>query len=181
MTITQILLMSGFYLLLSLAVIAWTRATPRRVSGALAGGAAVAVYFAGVIPLGEAFGLWHVPMQRTPTYLALFYGGTIVACVPTLLITWRVARRFGRRGLAACLAAAALIGPPRDYAYAAMFPEWITFGPGLAPVLAVSATYVGFVALGHAVMQLVAGPAGQDPLARVAGNRLAKEANPTTP
>jgi hypothetical protein len=59
-----------------------------------------------------------------------------------------VARRFGWRGLAVFLAAAAIIGPPRDYVIAAKYPEWIVFASGVAPVLAVAATYVGIVAWG---------------------------------
>jgi hypothetical protein len=54
----------------------------------------------------------------------------------------------------------------RDYQIAAHFPKWIVSGPGAAPVLAVSVTYVGVVALGHAVMRLVAGLAIADPLTR---------------
>jgi hypothetical protein len=90
----------------------------------------------------------------------------LVSSAPIYLVTWRVARRFGRRGLAMVVGIAAVIGPPRDYAVAALFPEWIVFGPGLAPIFGVAATYAGFVALGHAVMRLVAGPARDDRLAR---------------
>jgi hypothetical protein len=82
------------------------------------------------------------------------------------LITWRIARRFGWRGLAVALIAAAIIGPPRDYWYMAKFPEWGSYAPGIAPVLAISATYVVLGVLGHGVMRLVAGPARQDRLAR---------------
>ena len=62
--------------------------------------------------------------------------------------------------------AAAVIGPPRDYWYMARFPEWGAYGPGIAPVLAISATYVLFGVLGHGVMRLVAGPSREDRLAR---------------
>ena len=77
-----------------------------------------------------------------------------------------VARRFGLRGLVVCLLVAAVIGPPRDYLIASIYPEWITFAPGIAPVLAVSATYVSIVAVGHGVMRLIAGLATQDRLAQ---------------
>lgn len=52
-----------------------------------------------------------------------------------------------------------VIGPPRDYLYAAVYPEWMVFAQGVAPILADAATYIAIVALGHAVMWLVAGPA----------------------
>ena len=68
----------------------------------------------------------------------LLWLGFAVSCAPVYLITWRVARRFGRRALAVCALAAAVIGPPRDYRLAAMYPDWIAYSPGIAPVLAVA-------------------------------------------
>ena len=164
MTTQQIIWMTGGYSVALVAVVYFTRATARRVFGALVGGAVVGWLFVGVVVLGERMAWWHAPLPATPGLLALFYAGAAISVSPIYLITWRVARRFGWRGLAVCLAAAAIIGPPRDYLYAAVFPEWIVFAPGLAPVLADSATYFGLVAVGHAVMRLVAGPAQADGL-----------------
>jgi hypothetical protein len=120
----------------------------------------------GAIALGNALGLWRVPIARTPYFLTLFSLGLAISCSPIYLITWRLARRFGWSGLAVFIGAVAVIGPPRDYLIAAMFPEWMVFAPGVAPILADAATYVGIVALGHAVMRLIAGPAREDQLAR---------------
>ena len=64
------------------------------------------------------------------------------------------------------LAVLAVIGPPRDYWFMRRFPEWGRYAPGIAPVLAISASYVVLVLAGHAVRRLVAGPAGEDRLAR---------------
>jgi hypothetical protein len=152
--------------LVELVVVAFlTRATARRIAGALAGGAAVGVAGLGIIALGEEVGWWHMAITWEPYFLTLllidFALGAFV-----FLITWRIARGFGWRGLAVVVAAAAVIGPPRDYWYMKRFPEWGAYGPGIAPVLAVSATYVIMVVLGYAVMRLVAGPAREDPLAR---------------
>jgi hypothetical protein len=61
---------------------------------------------------------------------------------------------------------AAVIGPPRDYWYMQHFPEWGYYAPGVAPLLAVSVTYVLVCVVGHGVMRLIAGPARQDQLAR---------------
>ena len=99
--------------------------------------------------------------------LALLYIGTAVSCAPIYVVTWRVARRFGRCGLVVFFSAVAVVGPLRDYQIAATFPAWMVFAPGIAPILADAATYVGIVVLGHAVMRLVAGPAGRDALARL--------------
>jgi hypothetical protein len=120
----------------------------------------------GAITLGNALGLWRVPIARTPYFLTVFYLGFVISCSPIYLITWRLARRFGWRGLAVFIVAVAVIGPPRDYLIAATFPEWMVFAPGVAPMLADAATYVVIVALGHAVMRLIAGPVREDQLAR---------------
>jgi hypothetical protein len=166
MTTQQIILMTGAYSLALVAAVYFTRATSRRVVGALAGGATVGLMVQGMIALCEAIGWWRVPFASTPYFLLLLYLGLAISCSPIYLITWRVARRFGWRGLAAFLGAAAVIGPPRDYLIAAKYPEWMVFAPGIAPILADAATYVGIVALGHAVMRLVAGAAREDRFAR---------------
>jgi hypothetical protein len=164
MTPLQIIVVTCAYLVALVAVVYFTRATSRRVLGAFAGGAAVGCFGMGAIVLGNALGLWHVPITWTPYFVALFYLGLAISCSPIYLITWRVARRFGWRGLAVCLGVVAIIGPPRDYLYAATFPKWMVFAPGVAPIFADAAAYVGIVAIGHAVMCLVAGPSRDDRL-----------------
>jgi hypothetical protein len=43
-----------------------------------------------------------------------------------------------------------------------MFPAWIVFSPGVAPVLAVATFYALLVVVGHAVMRIISGPAPGD-------------------
>lgn len=166
MTTLQIVLMTCAYSVALIATVYFTRATSRRVMGALAGGATVGVMVLGTIAMCQAVGWWRVPFASTPYFLLLLYLALAISCSPIYLITWRVARRFAWRGMAVFICAAAVIGPLRDYLVAAKYPEWMVFAPGLAPILADAATYVGIVALGHAVMRLVAGPAHGDRLAR---------------
>lgn len=166
MTTLQIIVMTCAYAVALAAAIYFTRAPSRRVVGALAGGAAAACLGMGAIVLGEALGVWRVPLPSTPGVLGLFYLAFAISCSPIYLITWRVARRFGWRGLAVCLIVVGVIGPPRDYLYAAVYPEWMVFAHGVAPVLADAATYLGLVALGHAVMRFVSGSARGSLLAR---------------
>jgi hypothetical protein len=137
----------------------------RRIEGALAGGAVFGVIALFAVALGEARSWWRVPKANSSLFQLLLWLGVAVSCVPVYLLTWRVARRFGRRGLAACILAAAIIGPPRDYFFAATFPAWMIFSTGFAPVLAVATIYALLVVVGHAVMRLVAGPAQGDSLA----------------
>ena len=48
----------------------------------------------------------------------------------------------------------------------AKFPKWMVFAPGVSPILADAATYIGIVLVGHSVMSLIAGPPTRDHLAR---------------
>src|SRR5262249_46951284 len=82
------------------------------------------------------------------------------------LIPWGMARRFGGWGLAVIAIVAAVMGPIRDKSFVERFPEWGSFAPGVAPVLAISASYILFGVVGHGLMRLVAGPARGSPLAR---------------
>ncbi len=165
MTTQQLYLFSGIYLVEWVVVALLTRATPRRIAGALAGGAAFGVVALGIIALGERVGWWHFVFTWEPYFLTvMLIGLPLIGFI--FLITWRIARRFGWRGLAVVSVAVAVIGPPRDYLYMRLFPEWGSYGPGVAPFVATSATYVILVLVGHGVMRLVAGPAGEDRLAR---------------
>src|SRR5947209_2344068 len=166
MTTLQMLLLIGLYAVALVVVIHFTRATARRVTGALVGGAAAALLALGSITLCETLGWWKIPFASTPYFAFIFYVGVAITCSPIYLVTWRVARRFGWRGLAVFVAIVAVVGPPRDYLYAATFPKWMVFSPGVAPILADSVTYIGIVVVGHAVMRLVAGPAQADRLTR---------------
>ena len=167
MTTQQIILWASAYLIALVAVIYFTRATAQRVLGAMAGGAAAGLFGVGAIALCESLGWWWVPYAPTPYFLALFYLGASISLMPIYPVTWRLARRFGWRGLAVFTGIVTIIGAPRDYFIAAMFPKWMVFAPGVAPILADSATYAGIVIVGHAVMRLVAGPARADRLARL--------------
>jgi hypothetical protein len=165
MTTQQLYLFNSLYLVVLLVVAVLTRATARRIAGAFAGGAAIGVVALGIIALGEKVGWWHMAITWEPYFLTLLLIG-FAECAFIFLITWRISRRFGWRGLVVLLAVLAVIGPPRDYWYMRRFPEWGGYASGVAPVVAISATYVLLVLLGHGVMRLVAGPADADRLAR---------------
>lgn len=166
MTTQQLLLFNCMYIGVLLVVVYLTRPTARRVAGALAGGATLGIVCLGAIALCEALGWWRFTFTWTPFFCSLFYLNLVISGAPIFLITWRLARRFGLRGLAVLLGALAVFGPFRDYWWMAKFPEWGTYSAGIAPGLAIAATYVTTVATGHAVMRLVAGPARDDRLAR---------------
>ncbi len=167
MTPQQMILLTCLYSAILIAVAFFTRPTARRIGGAFAGGAADGLVALGLVLLGEAAGWWRVGLAWEAGELALLLFGLAISAAPLLLVTWRVARRFGSRGLAVLVVLFAAVGPPRDYAVSARYPEWIVFAPGVAPVLAVAATYSAMVLVGgHPVMWLVAGPSAADRLAR---------------
>jgi hypothetical protein len=153
------------YLVLTAAVAVLTRATPGRILGSLAGAAVCGPAAFGIVAFAERAGWWHFAIAREPYFLVLLWVN-VVLCAFVFLLTWRVGRRFGRRGLAVLLVISAVLGPFRDCWFMARFPEWGSYAPGIAPMLAVSATYVLFGILGHGTMRLVAGPATADRLAR---------------
>jgi hypothetical protein len=166
MTTSQLILMTSLYLAAFAGVAYLTRAKMPRIAGALCGGAVFGAVALLGIALGETQRWWRVPKAGSSHFQLLLWLCFAVSCAPVYLITWRVARRFGGRGLAVFALAAAVIGPPRDYGIAAMFPDWIVFSPGIAPVLAVATIYALLVVVGHAVMRFAAGPAQDDSLAR---------------
>ena len=164
MTTNQILLMIGFYAAAWVAAVYFTRARALRVLASLVAGVVFGVVALAAIVLGESRGLWNMPRTSTWSFWTLLLAGFAISCAVTYLVLWRVVRRFGSRGLMVCVLIAAIIGPPRDYLIVARFPEWMTFGPGIAPVLADSVVYALLILIGHVVMRMVAGPANSDPL-----------------
>src|SRR5437763_6018224 len=164
MTSLPIILLTAGYALAFVIVAYVTRATSRRIAGALAGGAAAGLVCLGMIVLGETLRWWKVPLLSTPFVLFL---GLSISVSPIYLVTWRIVRRFGWRGLTVFTGAVTIIGAPRDYFIASKFPEWMVFSPGIVPIIADAATYGAvIVLLGHAVMRLISGPAREDRLAR---------------
>ena len=165
MTTQQLYLFNGLYLIILVVVSFLTRATPRRIVGAPAGMAVDGAMAIPIIAFGERAGLWHMAITWEPYFLLLLWIGFTLSAF-ALLIVWRIARRFGARGLVVVLVAAVLLGPLRDYGYMARFREWGAYASGIAPVLAVSLAYVLGYVVGYGVMRLIAGPTTADRLAR---------------
>ena len=166
MTTSQLIVMASLYLTALVGVAYSTRAKVPESQEPCA-----AVPFFGVVAvlavaLGENQGWWQVPKAGSSHFRLLLWLSFAVSCAPVYLITWRAGRRFGGRGLAVLAVAAAVIGPARDYQVAAMFPDWMVFSLGIAPILAVAAIYVLLVVVGHAVMRTISGPARSDSFAR---------------
>ena len=162
----QLLVVTGAYAVALVVVVYLTRAGRRRVAGAFAGGLSAGVVGLAATAVAGLNAWWTVLPGQAPRGWTVIVAAFAIASTPIHLLTWRVVRRYGMRGLATCVGLAGIVGPPRDYAYAAAFPNWIVFSPGITPVLAVAVTYVLWIAVGYGVMRLVAGPADADALRR---------------
>ena len=73
MTTQQLHLFNALYFVLLVVVALLTRATARRIAGALAGGAAVGVVGLGIIFVGEKVGWWHMAITWEPYFLMLMF------------------------------------------------------------------------------------------------------------
>ena len=96
MTTQQLHLFNALYLVILIVVAVLTRATVRRIAGALAGAAVGGVVVLGIIAFGEEVGWWHMAITREPYFLTLMWID-FALCGFIFLITWRIARRFGWR------------------------------------------------------------------------------------
>jgi hypothetical protein len=170
---TQILILAWcVYGSLLVATVYFTRATVRRVVGAVAGGGAVGVVGAGVEALAHAQGWWKYTSDDTAYGPLAIYPLLVVAFAFLALIGWRITRRFGARGLAVFLGILAVVGTLRDYLISGQIMGLIVFAPG--PVLmAIDAfLWAGLTAVAIAVMRAVSGPARDDRLARRRGDTV---------
>jgi len=170
---THILILAAcVYLSLLVAAVYFTRATKRRVLGALAGGAAVALAGAGVEGWGHAWSWWRYTFDDTPIGPLAMYPLLIVVFAFLALIGWRVMRRFGWRGLAIFLGILAVAGTLRDYLVAGRLMGLVVFAPGVVLAMIDACLWAGLTALAIAVMRAISGPARDDRLARRRGDSI---------
>jgi hypothetical protein len=147
-----------------------TRANPRRIAAAVVAAVAYAALNILWDRAAAVAGWWVYPFA--PTWVdtvPLYIPAGLVAGGAFGLIGWRVSRRWpGGRGLLAFLLAWGVWGVIHDYAGLAITgaTNLMTFGPGLAPMIADFFTYVTCGALAQLVLRAVAGPVGADRLAR---------------
>jgi hypothetical protein len=154
------------YIVAMVVTVYFTRATARRLVGALAGGGAVAVVGVGVELLCQSLGFWRYPSTDARYGPPLRYPLLVLVFAILALIGWRVSRRFGWRGQAFFLAVVTVVGTLRDYLVAGEALGAIALAPGFVTVLVDAVCWAGLTALAQAVMRLVAGPARGDRLAR---------------
>jgi len=151
------------YFVALVVVVYFTRATSRRIAGALAGGAAVGCFGMGAIVFGNALGLWRVPIFWTPYFVALFYLGLAISCSPFISLPggWRAGSDAGlgsvpwRRGDHR---------PTARLLVRCEVPGMDGLVPGVAPIIADALAYNRYRGHRACVMRLIAGPSRADRL-----------------
>jgi uncharacterized membrane protein len=149
------------------AIIAFfTRATWRRMAGALIGAIPIVPLVMFYDAIAARLGWWHYPSVTTGSApLAWYIAAALLYGAAFGLVGWRVIRRFGNRGLIGFLIALALFGVSRDVVYSRT-TSLIEFGGGWVPMIADLFAYASAALIEQIVMYWVAGPAASGPLAR---------------
>ena len=153
------------YLVLALLVGAAyvSRAQTVRVAGSIVGGAIFST-FVTVVPISMGWRRF-VPMEHSVQALWLL----CAICIPfgaiLALASWRIARRFGWRGLAAFVIVASIGAPIREQLYLST-AHLMVVAPGAVPKIAYTLSWACALLLSHSIMRLIAGRAVDDRLAR---------------
>ncbi len=151
----------------------FTRASLRRTASGLAGVIAFGVLQYAWDRLAAIAGWWSYPGYNTsasmPMPLAIYlFSGLVYGGFG--LIGWRVARRYGWKGLLAFLAAWSLWGFIHDTVGSSLFSssQLMVLGPGVIPLLTDFLVYTTCMAAVIAMIRWVGGPFRADALARPA-------------
>ena len=154
---------------LILMVIAYfTRASTRRLVGALAGACAYGALNYALDRVAFAAGWWQYPAWASSSLLPLLYIPAGIVGGAVCLIGWRAMQRFGWRGLVVFLIVWSVWGVIHDVGGTAAFANnnFMVFGSGIVPLLADMTVFATCAALAQWAMWLVAGPPRADQLAR---------------
>jgi uncharacterized membrane protein YfcA len=114
LTTQQVYLFSGLYHVLFAVLAILTRATAKRILGAVVGGAVGGVALIAILALGEDVGWWHMAITWKPYFLTLLDIGMAISGL-IFLITWRIARRIPAR---------LVLRPAGEWMKAGACPTW---------------------------------------------------------
>jgi Protein kinase domain len=158
-------LVSLTYLALALLVGAAyvSRAQALRAASSIVGGAIFSV-FVTVVPISMRWRRFVALEHSTQALLLLYTIGVLYGAIMALA-GWRIARRFGWRGLAAFVVVVSIGGPIRERLYLGA-AHLVVVAPGSVPWIANTLSWVCALLLSHSLMRLIAGPSRDDRLAR---------------
>jgi hypothetical protein len=158
-------LMSMMLIVLALlaATAYFSRAKVLRAAAAVLGGVVFSV-FVTVIPIWMRWRRF-VGIEHPTQALLLLYAGGVLAGATIALVGWRIARRFGWRGLSLWFVVMSIGGPLRERLYLSL-ARLEVLAPGIAPWIANTLSWACALLLSYAIMRLTAGAASDDRLAR---------------
>ena len=152
----------------------FTRARLPRILAALLGGVAAGALNVAWDLLGHREGWWSYPGMDGRGYgpLVWYVTGGLAFGGGFGLLGWRLHRRFGLRGLAIFLAAAALYGTLRDWVTSQTVAKGtIVFGAGALPWMADYAAWLTGCGLAQAIQIALRGDPRRECLARTPAER----------
>ena len=140
-----------------------SRAQLLRAASSVGGGVIFSV-FVTVIPIWMSWRRF-VPLEHSTEALLLLYTIGVLLGAVVALAGWRIARRFGWRGLAVFVIVASIGGPIRERLYLSAASLAVVV-PGMVPWIANTLSWACAVLFSHSIMRLMAGRAVDDQLAR---------------
>jgi serine/threonine protein kinase len=138
-----------------------SRARILRAGSSIVGGSIFSV-FVTMVPIMMRWRQFVVLEHPTETLLMYYAIGALYGAI-IALAGWRIARRFGWRGLAALVIVVSMVGPIRERIYLSA-AHLVVVAPGLGPQIANSLSWTCAILLSHLIMRLIAGPARADSL-----------------
>jgi len=127
-------------------------------------GGAIFSVFVTVVPISMGWRRFVVLEHPAQALLLLYTIGVFFGAI-IALIGWRIARRFGWRGLAASAIVVSIGAPIRERLYLSA-AHLMAVTPGAVPWIANTLSWACALLLSHSIMRLMAGPARDDRLAR---------------
>jgi hypothetical protein len=164
MTLPSALLYLAFASFVFALVARLTRASRRRLVGALVSVIAFTAASGSIDDFAIARRWWRYPSWVAPPHpsLVVYLGQALIFVGTVALVGWRVERRFGARGVAVLSIVVCVGGLMRDLSVAALLPSMIQFGAMPASVIADLAAWALVVAFALVITRLVAGSADAD-------------------
>jgi hypothetical protein len=129
------------------------------------GGLAVVVVGLGIEASAHHFGWWRYPFEDRAIGPPLIYPAVWAAFTALALLGWRIARRFGPRGLLCALLLVSVAGTTRDYLVATVMPWLVQIGSRPGIVLIDFLCWSG-LSVAYLCMRAWAGDARSDMLRR---------------
>jgi hypothetical protein len=164
MTTGKLLGLAAVFLVLFLVAAHRSRATRKRILGALLGGFVASAAGVGLDVLGTRLGWWYYTGASDAHGPWPVYVGVVFLEGAVALLGWRLTRRFGPAALALLVPAVALCTTASDFIAAGQPNPVQVIAAGRAPKAGDFLLWSAITALGLLVMRVFAGRSTEDEL-----------------